>query len=53
MIENLVDDLLDLAKMQNDSFRFCSEYFDLSGTVLKAFEILLHSAHERGVEMKA
>ena len=53
MIENLIDDLLDLAKMQNESFKLRQEYFDLGYTTLKAFEILTHSAHERGIELKA
>ena len=37
MMENLINDLLDLAKMQNNSFKLTNEYFSLSYTIYEAF----------------
>lgn len=53
MMENLINDLLDLAKMQNNSFQFTNEYFSLSNIIYEAFQMLLFSANEKGIELKA
>jgi signal transduction histidine kinase len=37
MLENLINDLLDLAKLENNSFNINSEYFDLGSLVFEAF----------------
>lgn len=37
MLENLINDLLDLAKMDNNSFQFSNDFFSLSNTVYEAF----------------
>ena len=37
MVENLINDLLDLAKLENSSFKFSNEYFDLATTIYEAF----------------
>jgi hypothetical protein len=37
MLENLVNDLLDLAKMENNSFKFDDDYFSLPETIYEAF----------------
>ena len=37
MLLNLVNDLLDLAKMEQNTFSFNEEYFDLVQTVDNAF----------------
>ena len=46
MLENLVNDLLDLAKLENNAFQLNPEYFNLSQTIYEAFEILLFSANQ-------
>ena len=37
MLENLINDLLDLAKMQNNTFQLTEDYFSLSNVVYEAF----------------
>jgi len=52
-MENLINDLLDLAKLENNSFVLNQEPFDLSQTVFEAFDILLHEANERQIGLEA
>ena len=37
MVENLINDLLDLAKLENSSFNVHKEYFDLAATIYEAY----------------
>ena len=37
MMENLINDLLDLAKMQNNSFKLTNDYFSFSNVIYEAF----------------
>ena len=37
MNENLINDLLDLAKLESNTFKFTNEYFNLSKTIFDAF----------------
>ena len=37
MLENLINDLLDLAKLENNSFTLNSEYFDLTDVIEQSF----------------
>ena len=53
MMENLINDLLDLAKMQNNTFQFNNSYFSLSNVIYEAFQMLIHSANENGIELKS
>jgi len=53
MLENLVNDLLDLAKLENNAFTLNPEYFNLSQTIYEAFEILLFSANKAKVQLSA
>jgi signal transduction histidine kinase len=53
MLENLINDLLDLAKMENNSFRFDNNFFSLQETVYQAFSMLNFSANEREVKLRA
>ena len=52
-MENLIDDLLDQAKLENKSFKLNEEFFNLSNTVIEAFQIMQHSASEKGIELEA
>jgi signal transduction histidine kinase len=36
-MENLVNDLLDLAKLENNSFTFSKDYFNLGDSIYEAF----------------
>ena len=40
MMENLINDLLDLAKIESSSFNLSSEYFDLGALIFEAFEMM-------------
>lgn len=53
MLENLINDLLDLAKLENNSFKFDNDYFSLSHIIYQAFQMLSFSASEREVELIA
>lgn len=53
MLENLINDLLDLAKMENNSFKFDDDYFSLPETIYEAFQMLNFSANERKVKLRA
>jgi signal transduction histidine kinase len=39
MLENLINDLLDLAKLENNTFSLTKEYFNLMDTIYQAFKI--------------
>ena len=43
-MENLISDLLDLAKFERNQFEFNKEYFNLTQTIYEAFEIIQESA---------
>ena len=45
-MENLINDLLDLAKLENNTFTLSSSYFNLPSTIQQAFQMLLFSAKE-------
>ena len=53
MMENLINDLMDHAKMENNSFKFDYNYYSLSGLINEAFQIMNFSANERGINLKA
>jgi signal transduction histidine kinase len=46
MMENLINDLLDLAKIESNSFNISSEYFDLEALILEAFQMMAHKAED-------
>ena len=37
MMENLINDLLDLAKLENNQFNISNDFFDLSSTIYEVF----------------
>lgn len=49
MLENLINDLLDLAKLENNQFSFNFEYFDLTKVIFDSFETLLHQANSNKI----
>ena len=53
MMENLINDLLDLAKMENNSFKLSHDYFNLGDSIFEAFQMLLYSANQVGVSLRA
>jgi signal transduction histidine kinase len=53
MMENLINDLLDLAKLENNSFSLSQEYFNLGSTIYEAFQILISNANQNNIEFRA
>lgn len=47
MVENLINDLLDLAKLESNTFNIFNYYFDLAATIFEAFQILAYQATDR------
>jgi signal transduction histidine kinase len=39
MVNNLVNDILDLAKMENASFKLDNDYFNLADTIKEALQM--------------
>ena len=50
MMENLINDLLDLAKMKNNKFELHPSYFNLLATVRNCFQILLPSSQQQRIK---
>ena len=48
---NLVNDLMDLAKLQQGSFNFNESNFDLLAVIKNAFEILNFQAKEKNIKL--
>jgi signal transduction histidine kinase len=53
MMENLINDLMDHAKMENNSFKFDNDYFNLSSIIYEALQMLNFSASERDIQLRA
>ena len=50
MMENLISDLLDLAKMKNNKFELHASYFNLVATIQNCFQILLPSSQQQKIK---
>ena len=53
MMENLINDLLDMAKLENNQFKISQEYFNLTSLIENSFQIMLQSANQQGIRMNA
>ena len=53
MVENLINDLLDLAKMENNQFNISNDFFDLSTTIYEVFQMVSNQATGDKIELKA
>lgn len=53
MAENLISDLLDLAKLERSQFRVNFEYFNLLDTIYGAFEVMKYNAVLRKVSLRS
>ena len=47
MLENLINDLIDLAKIENNKFSLNQEYYNLANTIHQTLEILLFQANQK------
>lgn len=53
LTENLINDLLDLAKMENNTFTFINEPFNLMDLIYETFLLSSHKATLNGIELVA
>jgi len=53
MTENLINDMMDLGKLQNGVFSFDQQYFSLPEVVKNAFSIIKSTADSKGIELEA
>jgi len=53
MTENLINDLLDLAKMDHNSLKFDMSYFNLVSTIYQTLDMVVLSSKELGIELEA
>ena len=51
MLLNLINDLLDLAKLENQKFHINEEYFDLNKLVEQAFKTFKIQAEEKNIDL--
>jgi len=51
--ENLIVDLLDLAKLENSSFNISKSYFNLGKLVVQTFQMISYTATAKGIELHA
>ena len=52
ILENLINDLIDLAKIENNKFSLNEDYFDLTHAIYQTLEILLYQANEKNIELE-
>ena len=53
MMENLINDLLDLAKLEQNQFTMDKQYFNLCSTIYSSFQILHESAKQKDIKLIA
>ena len=53
MQENLINDLLDLAKLQNSKFELHNEPFNLLAAIKNSFDIVHNVANQRNINLRA
>jgi signal transduction histidine kinase len=51
-VENLINDLMDLAKMENNKFKLFENNFDLTQAVSHTLQILLYQASSKEIEFE-
>lgn len=53
MTENLINDMMDLAKLENNKFKIDRAYFSLIRVIENSFAIVHKTAMKAGIDMKA
>lgn len=51
IMRNLMMDLLDLAQMENSSFKLNKEFFSIRNTISKVFGVVGHIANKKNVRL--
>ena len=52
MLENLINDLIDMAKIDNNKFSLNQEYYDLTETMHQTLEIMKFQANQKQIELE-
>ena len=52
MLGNFINDMMDLAKIQSNTFQFNDEFFDLEKLVNSAFDQVRFQADKNGILLK-
>lgn len=52
-MENLINDLMDLAKLENNAFQFHEEYFSLPELIYQTFEMMNNTANRKNIKIEA
>ena len=52
MLNNLINDMLDLAKFESGTFKFFNEYFDLNEIIENALDVIRHQAEKKNITIK-
>ena len=52
MLNNLINDMLDLAKFEAGTFKFHNEFFDLIEVIENAFETLKYQAERKKISLE-
>ena len=52
-MENLINDLLDFAKLENNKFKLYDEYYNLQSTITESFEMMLFWAKQKNIQLTA
>ena len=53
MMETLINDLMDLAKLESNNFKFDEKYFNPVQSIKNAFQVLLTNANQKGIKLIA
>ena len=53
MTEALINDLMDLAKLENNKFSLQKEYFSLPMTIWNSMQIMITTANKKGIKLRA
>lgn len=51
MMQNLMMDLLDLAQIENNTFKLNKAFFSLSDAVTQAYSVVQHNADRKGLQL--
>lgn len=51
MVENLINDLLDIAQIENGKYKLNKDYFDLKSCIKDTLDLLMSQANSKNIEL--